>query len=125
MKNHIEEWIQKATLDIGSAKVLLESKAEYYDQVCFLCQQAIEKLLKAYLVKNNAEISKTHDLLKLLVDCSKYNEEFLNWKNVAISLTTYAVDFRYPGETALKEEALDSYKFASDFLKFLMKELLN
>lgn len=117
------EWIQKAYNDLGSAKLILDSQSHYYDQVCFLAQQSIEKLLKAYLVKNKNDITKTHDLVKLTTDCSKFNSGFLNWKNAALSLTAYAVDFRYPGETATKEEAYEAYKLAGDFSKFILEAL--
>lgn len=88
-----------------------------------MLQQGIEKLLKAYLIKNNADITKTHDLVKLTTDCSRFNPGFLNWRGTALSLTTYAVDFRYPGETATKEEALDALNIAEGLSKFILTEL--
>ena len=114
------EWITKALKDSDSATFILNSKKDYYDQICFLFQQSIEKLLKAYLIKNRADISKTHDLVKLVTDCSKYNTKFLEWKNKALSLTTYAVDFRYPGETATMEEAQEAHKITEEFSKFIL-----
>lgn len=119
------EWVEKALRDLGSAKIILDSGREYYDQVCFLAQQAIEKLLKAYLIKRKIEFFKIHDLVKLTTDCSKFNPKFLGWKNVALSLTTYAVDFRYPGETATKEEAYDSYQKAEEYSNFILSEMKN
>ena len=118
-----QEWVKKALNDLGSAKLMLDSNSVYFDQTCFLCQQCIEKLLKAYLAKNKTEISKTHDLVKLVGDCSKVNEEFLQWKNDALTLTTYAVDFRYPGEEATKEEAIEAYQKAEAFSKFIFNKL--
>ena len=115
--------MRKAHNDLGSAKVIIDSKSEYYDQVCFLVQQGIEKLLKAYLIKNKADVSKTHDLVKLTTDCSRFDPKFTDWRNAALSLTTYAVDFRYPGETASKEEAIDAYKQAEVFSKFILENL--
>ncbi len=123
MQNLEKEWVDKALNDLGSAKVLLDSKNEYYDQVCFLSQQGIEKLLKAFLIKNKGDISKTHDLVKLITDCLRFSKEFEDWKKTGLSLTTYAVDFRYPGETATKEEALDSYNLAERFSKFIINEI--
>ena len=118
-----DEWVKKALKDLGSAKLILDSGSQYFDQVCFLCQQSIEKLLKAYLTKNKVEIAKTHDLVKLVGDSSKLNEEFLKWKNHALNITIYAIDFRYPGEEATKEEALDAYQKAEEFSKFILNKL--
>jgi len=36
------------------------------DAVCFHCQQAVEKLLKAYLISKNVEFGRIHDLETLL-----------------------------------------------------------
>ncbi len=123
MKSLHEEWVLKALKDFDTAKLILDSGKDYYDQICFLCQQSIEKLLKAYLIKNNKEISKTHDLMKLTVDCKNINSGFSEWEKVAISLTTYAVDFRYPGESATKEEAHDSFMLAEKYLNFILLEI--
>ncbi len=46
----IKEWIHKAEHDLGMAELALENKPEYTDSICFHCQQAVEKYLKAYLV---------------------------------------------------------------------------
>ncbi|GAI45399.1 unnamed protein product, partial [marine sediment metagenome] len=62
----IKEWIHKADHDIGMAKLAIEHKAEYTDLICFHCQQAVEKYLKAYLVHLNIVFRKTHSLSYLL-----------------------------------------------------------
>lgn len=123
MMSLYDEWVEKGIKDLDTAKLILDSEKEFYDQVCFLCQQSIEKLLKAYLVKHNKGISKTHDLMKLTMDCVEINPGFASWQKAAISLTTYAVDFRYPGESASKEESLDSFALAEKYSKFILTEL--
>lgn len=123
MTNLLDEWIKKASNDLNSAKVLLETQDGHYDQICFLSQQTVEKFLKAYLQKNNAEISKTHDLYKLIVDCSKFNTSFLEWEISALRLTVYSVNFRYPGEDATKESAIKAYELAENFSKFILEEI--
>jgi len=120
---HQDEWIKKAFDDLGCAKLIIDSNKEYFNQICFLSQQAIEKLLKAYLIKKSQSISKTHDLTKLTTDCSNFDKAFEEWKNVSLILTTYSVDFRYPGEEATKEEALESYKLANDYSKVILQKL--
>lgn len=63
--------------------------------VCFHCQQAVEKYLKALLILNKEpNIPKTHNIDLLLNLCAKYDKEFLNF--TGSELTTYAVDLRYP-----------------------------
>jgi HEPN domain-containing protein len=64
--------------------------------VCFHCQQAADKYLKALVQDLGVAVPKTHnlkDLLKLLIphDASLAPLQRRSW-----SLTRYAVDFRYP-----------------------------
>lgn len=63
MRKEIENWWKQAEADLNSAKNSFNSK-DYY--VCaFLCQQAVEKALKALLFKKGFELIKTHDLVLL------------------------------------------------------------
>jgi HEPN domain-containing protein len=47
-----QEWIKKAQNDLESAKILYREKGPT-DSLCFHCQQAVEKHLKAFLVFNH------------------------------------------------------------------------
>lgn len=42
-----QEWFKKAQADIDFAKLGFK-ETEHYGQVCFLCQQAVEKYLKGF-----------------------------------------------------------------------------
>ncbi len=61
----IEEWIKKADEDLGFASSVLDDST-YYAQICFHYQQAAEKYLKAFIIGNDLEFNKIHDLVKLL-----------------------------------------------------------
>jgi HEPN domain-containing protein len=45
---YVESWIYKAEHDLISAQRLLEIEPMILDNACFHCQQAMEKLLKAF-----------------------------------------------------------------------------
>ena len=45
-----KQWLAKAKNDLLNADNNLRSEIIPYDTVCFHCQQAAEKILKAYLV---------------------------------------------------------------------------
>jgi len=45
---------------------LIKSDWEDYFNCAFHAQQAVEKFIKAYLVKNQIEFRKTHDIGKLI-----------------------------------------------------------
>jgi len=46
------QWLAKARNDLLNADNNLKSEEIPFDTVCFHCQQAAEKLLKAYLIGN-------------------------------------------------------------------------
>ncbi len=63
MKEEVKRWLQLAKDDLNSAQANF-STGQYY--VCaFLCQQSVEKGLKALLIKNTGKLIKTHDTVLL------------------------------------------------------------
>jgi HEPN domain-containing protein len=62
LEEYIANWIKKATHDIITAQTILEHQPLILDVVCFHCQQAIEKYLKVFLIANNVDVVKTHNL---------------------------------------------------------------
>jgi HEPN domain-containing protein len=67
MKHLTAEWIEKAEEDFLSATHLAGAEVlTPHNVVCFLCQQAGEKQLKARLCEDGVVFPKTHDLGSLL-----------------------------------------------------------
>ncbi len=97
MKNkYLENWMAKADNDLKVAEheMKLKEKERVHEAICFHCQQAAEKYLKAYLVSRNIDFGKTHNLEYLLELCAKQDRDF---KTVnAGDLSSYAVEIRYP-----------------------------
>jgi HEPN domain-containing protein/predicted nucleotidyltransferase len=92
----IIEWLNKANEDLAIAKVIQMHIPEYKDSICFHCQQAVEKYLKAYLINLDMQFKKTHDLSLLLDLLSEKIEIDDSWYKKASILQFYAVDVRYP-----------------------------
>jgi HEPN domain-containing protein len=102
-----QEWVDKAEGDFHTAsREARVRKAPNYDAVCFHCQQCAEKYLKAYLQEQDQRFPPIHDLIELLELCLPYDGTFELQRDLLKDLTKYAVEFRYPGELATKEEAL-------------------
>ena len=61
-------WLRKGSNDLANARIILASDAEPrpYDTVCFHCQQAAEKSLKAYLIQLGIMFPKTHNIGQLV-----------------------------------------------------------
>ncbi len=66
MKIVARQWVRKAENDLAAARQLLKARPLLSDEICFHCQQAIEKYFKALLAEHCFPIQKTHDLTMLL-----------------------------------------------------------
>ena len=65
MREIIDEWLKIAEYDLKTAEAMLDTGRYLY--VAFMCQQAIEKVLKAIYIKRKNELPpKTHNLLYLI-----------------------------------------------------------
>jgi len=118
------EWVNKAEGDYFTAKREVRVKIfPNYDGVCFNCQQLAEKYLKAFLQENGHSIPKTHILMDLLAISIQIDPNFQLIQADLNILEGYAVHFRYPGETADKDEAKNAYKTASSVRKFIRGQL--
>jgi HEPN domain-containing protein len=100
------EWANKAEGDFATAlREFAVREDANYDAVCFHAQQCAEKYLKAALLEKGIAFGKVHDL-EVLLDVAL--DAFPIWESFRAEsqmLTQYAVQFRYPGESADKEEA--------------------
>ena len=106
MKPLTKEWVKKAEGDYVTARRELRArKSPNYDAVCFHCQQCAEKYLKGYLVQQGQPFRPVHDLIELLELCLLCDGTFELQRDLLKDLTRYAVQFRYPGEMATKEDA--------------------
>lgn len=98
LKAYIRNWLQKAENDLTLAKDERYLKEENHvtDGICFHCQQAAEKYLKAYLVSSGIDFGKTHNLEFILIKCVTIDRDFeqLDVGN----LTYYGVTVRYPDD---------------------------
>lgn len=91
------EWFEKAERDLLTADTMLGVLSPPTDVVCFHCQQVAEKYLKGFLAWHGMPLVKTHDLADLLTQCCIVEPRLMSLQPLAIVLTDYAVDVRYPG----------------------------
>ncbi len=79
-----------------------------YDGVCFHAQQCAEKYLKARLSEGGLSSAKIHDLVALLEQVLAVEPVWESFREDLAFLSDFAVAFRYPGESADRESALDA-----------------
>lgn len=103
MKVTTREWIEKAEADflIGQREYRARHRPNF-DAACFFAQQCIEKYFKARLAEGGQTVLKTHDL-SVLLDAVVGLEPLWEASRPRLeTLTSYAVVFRYPGESATR-----------------------
>jgi HEPN domain-containing protein len=121
----VEKWIQIAEKDLLTAKQLSEASKIVTDNVCFHCQQAVEKYLKAFLVKHQIEVTKTHNIMTLINLCATIDRSFKKELEEADILTDYAVEIRYPDDwyEPTLEESKKAYAITLKVRKFIINKL--
>lgn len=98
LRGLVADWVRKAHLDIDVAARLVGEGAKFRDIVAFHSQQAVEKYLKALLVRHQVEFPKTHDIERLLRMLRTVEPETADALLEAKWLTPFGVDIRYPGD---------------------------
>ncbi len=102
----IQEWIVKAEQDYLTAETMARNKkTPVPDIVGFHSQQCVEKYLKAYLAINNSGFHKTHDLIELLETAIENDPLLETLRSELRLLNPFSVQFRYPGESATRDDA--------------------
>jgi HEPN domain-containing protein len=113
MQKVIQEWIDIAQYDLATAEAMLKAKRYLY--VVFMCQQAIEKILKAiYVQDKNGLPPRTHNLL-YLVDTLKLDMQNKDLTLLSL-LNQFYLESRYPGERIQLAGGVDKNK-AGQILK--------
>ena len=106
MKLGTREWVEKAEADFTSAEREYRARTKpNFDAACFFTQQCVEKYLKARLVQAGQIVPRTHDLSSLLDLVLPLEPLWEVLRPRLDTLTSYAVVFRYPGESATREMA--------------------
>jgi len=127
-KDFYKNWLKKAEDDFDFAECSFK-ETNFYSHVCWLAEQAIEKYLKAFIVKKKGFLevkNKTHNLIYLSGVCGKYGlnlkkfEESLRW------LSEIYIPARYPVHLAVdlnKEEAREALRRAEEIKEFIKSYL--
>lgn len=124
-----ERWLEKAEDDLRFARLGL--KESFFNQVCFLSQQAVEKTLKAFLVSKNELYPKTHKLVDLAVACLKHENGLEKFMKELRVLDEYYIPTRYPdaipgsvkGYMPTKKQAEEALGIAEKVLKYVIERI--
>ena len=107
-KQAVLRWMQKAENDLRTCQTMGSVEPPVPDTACFHAQQCLEKYLKAILEKHGMVVRKIHSLPILLDQCVKVYPLLTGMRPDMVCLSEYAVEFRYPGESAALRDAREA-----------------
>jgi len=123
---HAKEWLDYAQRDYDFA-VDVEGQfwPKHMEKICYHCQQSAEKALKAVLAYNEVEIPKTHNIERLVNECSKYDSTIKMEIKISGKMTDYATISRYPDNLTewTEDDAKLALKYAEQTLSMAKKAL--
>ncbi len=125
MSEKINAWLSQALHDLNAAKINFSN--QLYDISLYLCEQAVEKLLKTYYIKKFAkEPPKTHNL-DVLLETLELTHEL---KDFSSMIDQYYFTIRYPSQDNVApftmvnaDDAQRGLDAAEAIFKKLQKEL--
>jgi len=97
------EWFYFGDADLDSALILNDAHRKHNAIICFHCQQAVEKYLKAFICYNGLIPPKIHVLETLCAQCSEFDTSFNDIAKDCAYLSPFAVQARYPLEMEITE----------------------
>jgi HEPN domain-containing protein len=98
-----QEWVEAAANDLAAARLMLAHGGPRAI-TCFHCQQAAEKLLKAYLQEQGVAPPRTHSLPQLLTECEAREASLKTLRPAVQRLNRYYITTRYPPTLAAPSE---------------------
>jgi len=105
MDKYISHWLERANYDLETARAMLDAKRYLY--VAYMCQQAIEKLLKAIIAQHGKENLPIHNLNRLAELAELSGELAGEQVDLMAELTAYNIEARYGDYKESLSEVVD------------------
>ena len=124
MSIEYKEWVNYSEKDYIAAQFLMTAANPPIEIICYHCQQSAEKLLKAFLIKNDIIPSRTHDLNLLVNECVKIENTISILKKECNRLNDFGVNTRYPNNMDLElEDAKIALKDAEKIKEYILTKI--
>ncbi|MCK4762989.1 MAG: HEPN domain-containing protein [Candidatus Aminicenantes bacterium] len=117
------QWLNRARSNLERARTGKFSRHILFEDLCFDCQQCVEKALKALLVFKNIKFDWTHNIGVLINALEDNQIQVPDDIKKSASLSVYAVRTRYPGEyeTVTKKEFQEALNITEFVFKWVKK----
>jgi len=119
------QWIMRADDDLRLAELIQKDNDPIYWAIAFHAQQCAEKALKGVLTFHDIRAGKTHNIENLLRLSSPVVDGLKKLKEQAKTLSTYAIDSRYPvphGDVS-NNEAIEAVEIARRIFECVLNSL--
>lgn len=123
-------WLKEAFKDLKSAEIIY--KEGIYSICCFHCEQAVQKVLKAFLYFKGERFIAIHSCVTLNEKCTEYDSNFSKFKEYVRKLDQYYIPTRYPdaipfpqipSEIYTKEQAEDAINITKEIYEFIKSKI--
>ena len=127
MDKIVSHWVERSKYDFDTAKAMLDTGRYLY--VGYMCQQAVEKLLKALIAQQNKENLPIHNLNRLVEVAEIVNLLSFEQINFLAELTPFCIEARYGdfkeslSEIIDEKKAKEVYQKTGDFFKWLYQKI--
>lgn len=127
MDKIVAHWVERSKYDLDTAKVMLDTGRYLY--VAYMCQQTVEKMLKAIIAQHGKENFPIHNLNRLAEIASISNELTSEQFNFLAELTPYHIETRYGdykeslSEIINDKEAEQVYRKTKGIYKWLYQKI--
>jgi HEPN domain-containing protein len=107
-----DELISNAERDIMTVKILISKKFHpadlMYNVISFHSTQALEKLLKSYIIGRGKDVEKIHDLDDLQQTAMKIDASFAEIRDACVSLNEFVPNLKYSNEKPITKQKINS-----------------
>jgi len=120
-RQDIRAWLDYAHMDYDAAVTLFEHHPQPFEIICYHCQQAAEKAIKALFILFEVPggIPRKHDLSFLLNQIRNNVEIPTDLRQHADALSVYGIISRYPNEIPVNQDrARLALQYAAQVLRW-------
>lgn len=113
------DWFDKSKAEYESAEILMEHNGDNAI-ISFLCQQAIEKAYKGFILKYKEELIDGHSLIYLCKKAMEIDKDMKLFMKDSAYVNQFYIETRYPADVPIdinKSEAQECIEIAKAVLK--------
>jgi HEPN domain-containing protein len=106
-----DELFDKAEKDLLNIEILNKDITHPVDRksdiICFHATQAVEKFLKGFIISENGQAEKVHDLIKLFEQATRIDSSFDSLKRECLLINKFTPDIKYSHEKIITKSDVD------------------